>query len=161
MIERAGSSSHCSPLAEGGDLARLVVCETTGQWAVALRRELAGRGLSVHQTRSIAQAWEMLARFPASFLVVELTRASVEPLLERLAWAERDYPLARVAVVAQRALDGCEWLVREAGAVHFTTSPRQLAGVAHMACQHVQNAPRLPRSITDDIWARLPWGEQH
>lgn len=160
MIEGVCPTSRFLPLPEGAGPARLVVGEATGQWAVALRRELVGLGLRIHETRNVAQAWEMLARCPASFLVIELTRASVDALLERLAWLERDYPLARVAVVAERAFDRCEWLMREAGAVHFTTSPRQMAGLAQAACRHLQTAPRPPRSITDEVWAGLPWGGQ-
>lgn len=160
MMNEACRTSRSHPLPEGDDAARLLVCEATGGWAIALRRELAGLKLRVHETRSVAEAWAELARSPASFLVVELSRASVEPFLERLAWLEQDYPLARVAVVAERALEGCEWLVRAAGAVHFTTSPRQLADLAQTACRHLQSVPRSPRNLTDEIWSSLPWGKQ-
>jgi len=112
MMEEARWTARSLPLPEAGGEARLLVCEATGGWAIALRRELAGLRLRVHETRSVVEAWAELARAPASFLVVELSRASVEPFLERLAWLEQDYPLARVAVVAERALEDCEWLVR-------------------------------------------------
>lgn len=149
--------SCSSPLTVGADAACLIVCETTGRWAVALRREDAGSGLPMVETRAVAQAWEVLAQQPASFLVVELTRASAEPLLERMFWLEQDYPLARVAVVASRSLESCEWWVRAAGAVHFTTSPRQLAGLVQAARRHIETAPRPSRSTTEEIWAALPW----
>ncbi|MEN6494298.1 MAG: hypothetical protein ABFD16_08400 [Thermoguttaceae bacterium] len=157
MTKGACSTSDFPPLSEGEGLARLVVCESTGGWAVTLRRELAGLGIRVYETRSVAQAWEMLASCPASFLVVELSRTSLDALLERMTWLERDYPLARVAVVAERGLERCEVLMRAAGAVHFTTSPRQLSGMARVATRHVQSAPRPRRSIADEIWASLPW----
>lgn len=150
------TSDSLTPL-EGVRPARLIVCESTGAWAVALRRELASAGFRVHETRSVAQCWELLGRSPASFLVVELTRGSAEALLARLAGLERDYPHARVAVVAARPLQDCEWAIREAGVVHFTTSPRQLAPLAHLAQRHLEMAPKPSRSLTERIWASLPW----
>ncbi len=159
MMEEARWTARSLPLPEAGGEARLLVCEATGGWAIALRRELVGLRLRVHETRSVVEAWAELARAPASFLVVELSRASVEPFLERLAWLEQDYPLARVAVVAERALEDCEWLVRAAGVVHFTTSPRQLTGLAQTVCRHLQTVPRSPRNLADEIWASLPWAK--
>ena len=136
---------------------RLLVCERSGQWAGALRHELAETGLHVWETRSLAECWELLAATPASFVVVELTESHAEGLLRRMTRLERDFPLAQVAVVAQRRLADWQWLVREAGAVHFTCSPRQLAPLAEMACRHLAGVPPPPQSLTDRIWAALPW----
>jgi DNA-binding NtrC family response regulator len=127
---------------------------------VALRRELTATGIRVDETRSVAQCWELLAQAPASFLVVELTRASAEALLERLAWLERDYPLAQVAIVASRALANFQRAVREAGAIHFTTSPREAPALAGLAYRHLQAAPRPMRTLAEEIWAELPWGRE-
>jgi len=99
----------------------------------------------------------MLARHPASFVVAELTRSGVPALLDRMASLEREFPLARVAIVAERALATCEWLMREAGAVHFTVSPRELKPLARLAARHVQAAPRPQLSVAERIWASLPW----
>lgn len=137
--------------------ARLIVCERRGDWAVALRRELGAAGPRVYETRSVAECWEMLAGRPASFVVAEWTRSSAQALLERMAWLERDFPRARVAVVAERSLAWSEWRVREAGAVHFTVSPRQMGPLASLAVRHVAAAPRPRLSLTERIWADLPW----
>ena len=136
---------------------RLLVCEQAGHWAGVLRRELAEAGVRVWETRSLAECWDALAATPASFLIVELTSAGGEALLERLVRLPRDFPLARVAVVADRRLTGWEQLIREAGAVHFTCQPRQLAPLAQMACCHLASVPPPPQSLTDRIWAGLPW----
>ena len=149
--------------------ARLVVCERTGRWAAALRGvigRLVGRGeggthfahkLRVYETRSLGECWAMLADSPASILVVELTPAALDPLLERMASMEREYPLARVAIVAERPLAPCEWLLREAGAVYFTTSPRALAPLADLVRRHLDEAPLPCLEMTERIWATLPW----
>lgn len=138
--------------------ARLIVCERLGGWAVALRRELAETAVRVYETRSLADGWQMLAEAPASFLVAELTAAGATALLKRMAHLGRDFPLARVAVVADRSLADHRWLMREAGAVHFTCSPRQLRPLARLACGHLARAPIPRRSLTQEIWASLPWG---
>ena len=63
----------------GGVPAHLIVCEPSGRWAVALRREL-GPSARVFETRSVAECWERLARSPGSFVVVEATAGNLEPL---------------------------------------------------------------------------------
>lgn len=140
--------------------ARLIVCEPSGRWAVALRRQSAATAPRVYETRSLADCWQMLAEAPASFVVVELSTGNAVALLQRMARLQRDFPLARVAVVADRALAGYEWLLREAGAVHFLCSPRQCGPLADLALRHLAQAPPPPRSLTDQIWAGLPWARQ-
>ena len=72
----------------------------------------------------------------------------------------RDFPLARVAVVADRSLAPGEWLMREAGAVHFTTSPRRLGSLAAAVGRHLEQVPRPPQGLAERIWATLPWGRK-
>ena len=57
---------------ENAAAARLLVCERTGRWAVALRRELAEVGVRVWESRTLDFCWNELAASPASFLVLEL-----------------------------------------------------------------------------------------
>lgn len=144
-------------LPEGAGPARLIVCERTGRWAVALRRELSDAKVRLQETRSIAECWEVLAGAPAGLAVVELTAPVVGELLEHLARLQRELPLARVAVVADRGLSDYEWLMREAGAVHFCCSPRRLGPLASLAVSHLAEAPQPRQSITGRIWADLPW----
>ncbi|MFH1268775.1 MAG: hypothetical protein ABIK89_23870 [Planctomycetota bacterium] len=157
MTTETDSTSDARPLSRAASSARLIVCERRGDWAVALRRELEAAGPRVHETRSVAECWEMLAGWPASFVVAELTRLSAKALLERMAWLERDFPWARVAVVAERSFAWSEWGVREAGAVHFTVSPRQLGPLASLAVRHLAAVPRPRLGLTERIWADLPW----
>ena len=123
---------------------------------MALRREVGARR-RVYETRSVLQCWEMLAGSPGSFVLVELTAGNLEPLLQRMARLERDFPLARVALVADHKRTPYQWLLREAGAVDFVTSPRRLGPLAALACRHLSTSPRPPRSVTDRIWEELPW----
>ncbi len=143
-------------LAAGAEPARLIVCERTGRWAVTLRRERDGADVRVHESRSIVECWQQLVESPAGFVVVELTRGNLASLLERLARLPREWPLARVAVVADRSLAKYEWLIREAGAVHFTSSPRQLGPLARAAQAHLDQAPAPPKALVEQIRADLP-----
>ncbi|MGA2621664.1 MAG: hypothetical protein ABSF26_29030 [Thermoguttaceae bacterium] len=150
--------SAASPPVEVSTVGRLIVCEQTARWSLVLRRELTLAGVRVWETRSLAEAWESLARTPAAVLVVEISRVNLAGLLERMAWFSRDFPLARLAVVAPRALAGCEWLLREAGAVHFVTSPRRLGPLAELAIRHLATLPPPQQTLVERIWAGLPWG---
>ena len=139
-----------------GAAARLIVCERSGRWAVALRRELTDAGVRVWETRTADDCFGELGQSPASFVVWEL-RSDVAGLLGCLARRRREFPEVRVAVVADRRLADYEWLVREAGAVHFLCSPRRVAPLARLACRHLAQVPPLPQELTERIWASLPW----
>jgi hypothetical protein len=97
-----------------------------------------------------------LAASPASFVVLELG-GDVAEVLRRLVRQPREFPGARVAVVAERRQAAYEWLMREAGAVHFLCSPRRVGPLAQMACRHLAQVPPLQQNITERIWASLPW----
>ncbi|OHB72132.1 MAG: hypothetical protein A2V70_07435 [Planctomycetes bacterium RBG_13_63_9] len=160
VTKEADSLARRVLLPDGAEAARLIVCEHGGGWAVGLRRELAGEEVHLCETRSLAQCWETLGENPAGLVVVELTTANVDELLGRMVRLGRDFPLARVAIVADRRLAGYEWLMREAGAVHFVCSPRQLGPLAEVARRHLDQAPVPRRSVTERIWASLPWGSR-
>lgn len=137
--------------------ARLIVCEKTGRWAVALRRALGGRP-RVYETRSLAECWDELAASPASWLALEASEANLDKLWGRLATLGHRFPLACAMVCGQRAIAPYEWLLREAGAVHAVFSPRELGGAARLAVRHLAQAPEPTQSPRERIWSRLPWG---
>lgn len=157
MDSNEHADSLVALLPAGADAARLIVCERSGRWAAALRREMGGAVAMLQEARSLPGAWDLLDGSPASFVLVELTRAGAADLLRRMARLQRDYPLARVAIVADRRLGSYEWLMREAGAVHFTCSPRQLGPMYRLACRHLAQSPPPRRSAAQRILASLPW----
>ena len=139
--------------------ARLIVCERSGRWAVALRREVAEAGVRVWETRTLADCRNELRENAASFVVLELG-GNVAGVLRLLARQPREFPAARLAVVADRSAANYEWLMREAGAVHFLCSPRRVGLLARLACRHLAQVPPPSRTLTERIWSGLPWGEQ-
>ena len=138
--------------------ARLIVCERSGSWSAALRGELAATGVRLWECRSLPEAWDGLAQTPAAFVIAEADRENLGSLLRRMAWFSRDFPRARIAVVAHRDMARFEWLVREAGAVHFLASPRRLTPLAGLAVRHLSNVPLPSQTVVQRIWAGLPWG---
>jgi hypothetical protein len=153
------SGEHTNRLAAQSVPSRLIVCERTGRWAMALRRELAEAGVRVWETRTLADCFRELAESPASFAVLELG-GDFDGLLRRLARRSREFPLAQLAVVADRSLAGYEWLMREAGAVYFLCSPRHVGPLAQLACRHLAQVPSPQQSLTERIWASLPWRQE-
>jgi hypothetical protein len=136
--------------------AKLIVCERSGRWAVALRRELGEAGVRVWETRTLADCRDELLASPASFAVIEL-QPNVGGLLRLMETQPRQFPLARLAVVADRSLAAYEWVLRGAGAVHFLCSPRDVAVLAGLACRHLAEMPPPQQSLAERIWASLPW----
>ncbi len=146
------STSHA-----GLSPARLIVCERRGSWSAALRAELAEAGVRLWECRSLPEAWDALTQTPVAFVIAEADRQNLDDLLRRMAWFSRDFPHARIAVVAQRNMARFEWLVREAGAVHFLTSPRRLTPLAGLVVRHLANVPLPSQTMMERIWASLPW----
>jgi hypothetical protein len=138
--------------------AKLILCERTGRWAVALRRELADAGVRIWENRTLADCRDELVENPASFAVIELG-SNLSGLLRLLASQPRRFPAARLAVVADRSQAECQWLLREAGAVHFLCSPRQVGLLARLACRHLAQAPPPQQTLAERIWSALPWGQ--
>ncbi len=140
-----------------GPVARLIVLERSGAWAVALRRELPLAAIRLEQTRSLSDGWAALHQAPASFLVLELTAANWAMVLERLLWLPRDFPLARVALVADRRLAEALWGLRPPSVVDLITSPRRISGLARAVRRHMAGLHSRPMSTVERIWSELPW----
>jgi hypothetical protein len=137
---------------------RMIVCERRGTWATALRRHLP-REIRLCETRSLAECFGELVAAPASLVAVELSQSNLEPALDLVAEVGRRFPFAAVVVVAPRGWEAYEWLLREAGAVHFTTSPRDGAALARLAVRHVARVPLTGTTFSARIWDSLPGPE--
>jgi hypothetical protein len=137
--------------------ARLIVCERRGRWAVLLRRKVAEAGVRVWEIPLLADCAAEIVESPASMVVIELTANNLGEILKTVRNWRRDYPQLRWVAVADRSLADREWLMREAGAVHFTCSPRQAASLAKLACRHLAQMPLPSQTLTERIWSSLPW----
>jgi len=147
-------------LPNDGPGARLLVVERTGAWAVAIRRELGSDTVPSEEWRCLEDGWAALGRAPASFLVLEVSRANAAAMLERLSWLARDFPLAKAALVADRSLDDTLPWLRVSGVVALITSPRRLIGLARTVRRHMTRIRPRPVPVSERIWAGLPWSPE-
>ncbi len=144
---------------------QLIICETKGDWAAELSRRLP-TGMPLIETRSLDEVWERLNDAFAATVALQLTAHRAEQILAALVRLDRDYPHAAAIILADRSLAGWENVVREAGAVHFVPSPRQVDEIVALLRRRSQFAAiDMPATLTettsleDRILASLPWGD--
>jgi hypothetical protein len=138
-------------------LARFVVCEKSGRWAVALRRELAGRSVRVYESRSLPECRRELEESPASLVALEVSAANTVLLSDWIDRASREFPGARFVVVGDRDAEAWEWRLREAGAIAAAFSPRRLAPIVRLVRRHLAAVPSEELSFEDAVQRRMPW----
>lgn len=137
--------------------ARLIVCERTGRWASALRRDLGASGPRVHETRHLDDVWSELKAARASLVVVEATLPRLAAVVNWLSRLGRDYPRARAIVVGDADVTAAEWLLREAGAPWVHGSLRDPAIVVRLARRHLGEFRSADRTWRQQRFDQLPW----
>ena len=95
--------------------AKFLVCEESNRWTVALRWGLAQDHRQLVVSQDLDDCWQELALAPASFLALELIESNLESVVERLEDLRTRFPFTRAAVMCDRSLASCQWLVREGG----------------------------------------------
>jgi DNA-binding NarL/FixJ family response regulator len=135
---------------------KLIVLETQGEWAAALRRLLPDGFVPMRETRSPAECDTELASAPASFVVAEVRDANALLLAEQLATWRRLHPHGALAIVAARQSAKWSELLLEAGAILVACSSQRLGDLVIAVRRHVARHPQLADSIADRIWAELP-----
>ena len=112
---------------------------------------------AVCQTRSLAQCRDELRDAASSFVIVQWSIEKPEAVLREIAWLSERFPAARIAVVAARRFAAYRSLAHEAGAIHFSVSPRRLKPLAALAHHHLEQVSVDDGSPSQRILARLPW----
>jgi hypothetical protein len=138
---------------------QLIVCEKTNRWAVALRWALHGSGTRVYETRSWPDCWQAWRNAPDSALALQLRRDNVTDLVRHLTCVREQAPQALIAVLAEREMRACEWLLREAGALHVACSPGDLGPLARLLVRALRDVPPAASPEGLALRARLPWGD--
>lgn len=164
--------------------ASFILCERTSRWAAAFRREMrkgsggvfaAGNSLSPQQmgrenssrprspllmkeVRSQSQCLRELDAFPHSIVAMEVLPQNIAAVARSLSdWSLR-FPHARFIALAARGLEGHEWLLREAGAIHVIFSPRSLSPLLRLIGRHLARVPKRKEAMEVATWSALPWG---
>jgi ActR/RegA family two-component response regulator len=135
----------------------VIVCEKSSRWAVALRWVLAGSGVRVCETRSLADCWSALESAPTSPVALELRRTNAAEIVHALQRMRARVPETAAIVLLERGLSAWEWTAREAGALHVSASPRNLDPVARLLQRLLRSAAPAETSLRETLLARLPW----
>lgn len=152
------SSGHSGASGPGGGGARLIIWERSGIWASALYRACPKLSPYWRRVRNGSAAWRAFEARRGSFLVVELWPDTLPQILNVLRWIERFAPESRLAVVTHPQWAELEWMFRQAGLVHFISSPRQVGPLAQLALRHLKRVAQRRGSLAERIWRRLPFG---
>jgi hypothetical protein len=138
---------------------QLVVCESSGTWAVRLRRVLRNHdGWRVVETRSPHDCRQQLSHYPGSIAAWEGSGSDVESLARCLLEQARLFPRSPSVVLCTRPAARYERLWREAGAIHVVRSPRHLSSIVGIVRRHSVRFPERPKSLEPPVWQQLPWG---
>lgn len=142
---------------------RLIVCETTGDWAALARRNLPV-GVVIMEVRSLEDLWETLRSASTAVVALELNPRQGEKLLAALRRLNREFREVLPVVLAGHGLADWEEIVREAGAVEFVSSPRQIDRLAALVSHRLKSEVHISNSNADPpleerIMATLPWGD--
>ena len=143
---------------------RVILFESQGDWA-ALVRPRTPAGVALVETRSIDETLERLCDVPNALVLVQWQPARGRQLVDLLQSVRRDFVAAHAAVLGNREPRDLEILVREAGAIEYFDSTRQIASLMALISHHIEqsttSAPAAESdfSLEDRIRANLPWGD--
>ena len=132
----------------------VIICEETGRWGAALRRENVA---SLRETRSIEECWRELAQFPAAFVVLEIQAGNAERMFKRIVTLERDFPHAAAAAVLLEMLSSLEPWLREYGFAAVVTSLLEASDLASIVRRHLARFETGAAEATGRVMAELPW----
>jgi hypothetical protein len=140
--------------------AKVVICETRGDWAALARRDLPG-GAAIAELRQVDEIWPQLRDARQAVVAIELCSGRGWELLASLRRLNHEFPRALAVVLAQRHLQNWEDICREAGAVAFIVGPRNIGDLVEIIRYRPQSEwaagdEHLP--LEDRMLANLPWG---
>jgi len=115
-----------------------IVYETSGLWAATLRLALDRDGIfRLREASNLEQLSPMLQQWPMSLVGLEICDDNLAEMLSWISDANRRYPFARfVAFVDPSRQQEIESVLREAGVLEITSSPRRLGPILGLARRH-------------------------
>lgn len=140
-------------------MSQLIVCEKTGKWAAALRRELENPApRRLFETRLLEHCEEQLVANPCSIVTIEQTWSNYESVFSLLQRMHQQVPAARAIVLDETRDSRLLRLNQIAGAIHVTQSRLHLRHAARLVMRHLSKYPAT-LSHYDELISRLPWGD--
>jgi hypothetical protein len=135
---------------------KLIVSETAGQWAMALRRLLSADALPLCETRTLAECKNELTVAPTSIVLAELNRTNAASILGFIADCQRRMPQSLFVVAADCAWSSWQAALAEAGAALTIFSTRKLTPLITAIHRHQARFPQPTVNVAERIWAELP-----
>jgi DNA-binding NarL/FixJ family response regulator len=140
---------------------KLVIYETTGDWAAMLRREVMPQVVVV-ETRSLDDLQRELSQSSAAVVGIEISAGRVSSSITAVAQTARRFPNTAIVALASRGLRRYEAVLREAGATHVVFSSRQVGEIAAIVKRRLAAEPENDfnaeeTSLEEQVFARLPW----
>ncbi len=141
----------------------LILFERAPRWAAAFRREMrkaakCGQPFPIQEVRSLPHCNRELEAAAQSVVALEILPQNLVSMAKAVSDWSRRFPRARFIALAARGLESYELLLREAGAIHVTYSPRSLAPLLRLIRRHLAREPQPEQTLEEAIWAGLPWG---
>jgi hypothetical protein len=136
--------------------AKVLICETSGDWAALVRHDTAG-GLAIVEVRQFDELWPRLRDAPQAVVAIELCSGRGWELLASLGRLNHEFPQALTVVLAQRHLRNWEDICREAGAVAFVAGPRNIGGLVEIIGYRSWAEDDEQLLLEDRVLANLPW----
>lgn len=138
-------------------VAQLIICEKSGKWAAALRRELGPQHAHrLFESRLIQHCQEQLAASPCSIAALEQTWKNYDSVLLLIDRIQRQFPSARSIVLDTTGDSQLSRMTKIAGAIHIARSRLMLRHAARLALRHFARFPETSSQF-EELVRRLPW----
>ena len=114
----------------------ILLYRVSPDWTLAVRRLFQRSNrmtVEVVELESMDDLQSRLEESSVALVVMELTDRDAQWIISSLERVARDYPAARTVVVGPHAARSWEWIMREAGAVWATFSPREIRPLSSIA----------------------------
>jgi hypothetical protein len=136
---------------------RLITCEKTSHWAVALRSALDGPEPQLVETRSLAGCEVALGQSPASLVAIETTTSNVEAVVDFVLRATSRFP--RCVIVGLLAPDALAAVspLQEAGAIAVASSVLEAPRLVRLAARQFTHSPQAELGLREFAERRMPW----
>jgi hypothetical protein len=135
---------------------KLVVCERTGHWAGALRKELP----LFTEVRSLTACGQLLESAPLSLVALEVTEANLGQSRDFVLMVGERFPQAAVVALLTTEVLDAERLFREAGTVDVIGSVLDMPRLARLARRMSARTSDVEMSLGELIDQTLPWPAQ-
>jgi hypothetical protein len=144
---------------------QIILYETSGHWATLIRGRLLEE-FALIETRSIDETTDTLQKFRKSLVLLQLHPRQSKRIVTLLRRLDFEFRQSSAVVLGDRRLrPAWEDLVREAGAIDYIKSPRQIGRLINLIEHHSQLVRRNASEIDSDLFleerilANLPWGD--